>query len=291
MISCERAWELLNLQLDGALSPQEEQELEEHLASCPACRKDQEELAQMSQALRGLGEVQVPADFTQRVMEQVRAESQEKPKVISLQRRRWARTLMGLAACALLCIGIYRVIPQGSNLRSGMVTDGQAAVSAQQPQTSERSVDEDVTNSGQQPAQTPDDQETAQPPAAQPRTADLAPDVPDQSGTQSGGETEQPTPYAAEENGESEYEVQNKAQTPEVTTASTQTVLVLRTLPTGASALLPTLDEWEADREGNVSCTVTRQVLEQLCQLLDQAGTEYTVTPEPWSETCIVRLG
>lgn len=291
MISCERAWELLNLQLDGALSPQEEQELEEHLASCPACRKEREELAQMSQALRGLGEVQVPADFTQRVMEQVRAESQEKPKVISLQRRRWTRTLMGLAACALLCIGIYRVIPQGSNLSSGMVTDGQAAVSAQQPQTSERSVDEDVTNSGQQPAQTPDDQETAQPPAAQPRTADPAPDVPEQSGTQSGGETEQTAPYAAEENSESENEVQNKAQTPEVTTASTQTVLVLRTLPTGASALLPTLDEWEADSEGNVSCTVSSEVLERLCQLLDQAGTEYTVTPEPWSETCIVRLG
>lgn len=291
MISCERAWELLNLHLDGALSPQEEQELEEHLASCPACRKEQEELAQMSQALRGLGEVQVPADFTQRVMEQVRAESQEKPKVISLLRRPQVRALAGLAACALLCIGIYRVIPQGSNLRSGMVTDGQAAVSAQQPQTSEHSVDEDVTNSGQQPAQTPDDQETAQPPAAQPRTADLAPDVPDQSGTQSGGETEQPTPYAAKENGESEYEVQNKAQTPEVTAASTQTVLVLSTLPTGASALLPTLDEWEADSEGNVSCTVSSEVLEQLCQLLDQAGTEYTVTPEPWSETCIVRLG
>lgn len=290
MISCERAWELLNLQLDGALSPQEEQELEKHLASCPACQKEREELAQMSQALRGLGEVQVPADFTQRVMEQVRAESQEKPKVIPLLRRQ-VRALAGLAACALLCIGIYRVIPQGSNLSSGMVTDGQAAVSAQQPQTSERSLDEDVTNSGQQPAQTPDDQETAQPPAAQPRTADPAPDVPEQSGTQSGGETEQTAPYAAEENSESENEVQNKAQTPEVTTASTQTVLVLRTLPTGASALLPTLDEWEADREGNVSCTVTRQVLEQLCQLLDQAGTEYTVTPEPWSETCIVRLG
>ena len=68
-------------------------------------------------------------------------------------------------------------------------------------------------------------------------------------------------------------------------------MLVLSTLPTGASALLPTLDEWEADSEGNVSCTVSSEVLERLCQLLDQAGTEYTVTPEPWSETCIVRLG
>ena len=35
VISCERAWELLSQQLDEPLSPQEKQELEEHLAACP----------------------------------------------------------------------------------------------------------------------------------------------------------------------------------------------------------------------------------------------------------------
>ena len=36
VISCERAWELLSQQLDEPLSPQEKQELEEHLAACPS---------------------------------------------------------------------------------------------------------------------------------------------------------------------------------------------------------------------------------------------------------------
>lgn len=81
MISCERAWELLSQQLDEPLSPQEKQELEEHLAACPSCRKDKEELEQLDQALRNLGEIQAPADFTQRVMAQVQ-QTQSKPKVI-----------------------------------------------------------------------------------------------------------------------------------------------------------------------------------------------------------------
>lgn len=82
MISCERAWELLSQQLDEPLSSQEKQELEEHLAACPSCRKDKEELEQLDQALRHLGEIQAPADFTQRVMGQIQQETQQKPKVI-----------------------------------------------------------------------------------------------------------------------------------------------------------------------------------------------------------------
>ena len=66
---------------------------------------------------------------------------------------------------------------------------------------------------------------------------------------------------------------------------------MVKTLSPEALALLPAQEEWSVDNKGNTSCTVTSQVLEQLCKLLDQEGTEYTVTPTPWSETCIVRLG
>ena len=125
MISCERAWELLSQQLDEPLSPQEKQELEEHLAACPSCRKDKEELELLDQALRNLGEIQAPADFTQRVMAQMQQQTQSKPKVIPLWRRPQVRALAGLAACALLCIGIYRSLPQDGNLSGGMVTSGQ----------------------------------------------------------------------------------------------------------------------------------------------------------------------
>lgn len=288
VISCERAWELLSRQLDESLSPQEERELEEHLAACPSCRKKQEELAQMKEALQNLEEVPAPADFTQRVMDQVLAESQEKPKVIPLRRRPQVRALVGLAACALLCIGIYRVLPQGSHVNDSMVTASQGAVSAQQPDGTGSSAGQEETTSSPETDQSQAGENAVQSPAAQPRAADLAPDVPDQSS----GQTQQATPYTGDGSGSAQaQEGQSKAQTPQVTTASTQTVLVLHALPTGASALLPALNEWDVDSEGNVSCTVTSQVLEQLCRLLDQEGADYTVTPTPWSESCIVRLG
>lgn len=291
MISCERAWELLSRQLDEPLSPQETQELEEHLASCPACHKDREELIQLDQVLRRLGELEAPADFTQRVMDQVRAEPQERPKVIPLWRRPQVRALAGLAACALLCIGIYRVMPQQSAPSSGVVTASEVAPT-QQPQTEDRSANGDGSSQEQLPEQAQPDEQTGQTPAAQPRTADLAPAVPDQSQVQEKAQTEQPVPETADgSRSAQEEEPQGKAQVPYVVTASAQTELVVSALSEQARALLPAQEDWSVDDQGNVSCAVSSQVLQALCQVLDQEGTEYTVTPQPWSETCIVRVG
>lgn len=285
VISCERAWELLSLQLDGALSPQEEQELEEHLESCPACRKERRELAQMNQALRGLGEVEAPADFTQRVMDQVRAESQETPKVIPLRRRPQVRALVGLAACALLCIGIYRIVPQESNLSSGMVTSSQEPAPAGTPQP-EEGADRSFQDAGQQSDQGQPQEDSAPAPAAVPRTADLPAVQEEESQTQA----EPSVPET--ESGDAQEQPQSKqGQTSYAAAASVQTELVVSALSEQARALLPAQEEWSVDNQGNVSCTVSSQVLEQLCQLLDREGTEYTVTPEPWSETCTVRVG
>ena len=289
MISCERAWELLSQQLDEPLFPQEKQELEEHLAACPSCRKDKEELEQLDQALRNLGEIQAPADFTQRVMAQVQ-QTQSKPKVIPLWRRPQVRALAGLAACALLCIGIYRSLPQDGNLSGGMVTSGQGEVSSQSSGTADGSQSDSATQYGVDPAQAPDDGGSDPAPVPQPRTADPQPEV-ESSGTQgsqSSGQTTPDSSVSGFEGQSGEPDAQNKAQP---STTSTQTVLVLYTMPEGVSRLLPSLDEWSVDNKGNVSCTVSSQVLEQLCRILDEEKAEYTVTPTPWSETCIVRLG
>lgn len=289
VISCERAWELLSQQLDEPLSPQEEQELEEHLASCPSCRRDKEELEQMKEALQDLEEVPAPADFTQRVMGQIQQETQHKPKVIPLWRRPPVRALAGLAACALLCIGLYRFMPQGGDLSAGMIRSSQGADSAQAPDSS---ASEAGTNSGREPAQEPEIQEPDQSPAAQPRTADLPPAGSGQDETRGGSQAQQPTPYAGVGgDGTEDGTGESEAQIPKVTTASTQTELVVSALSEQARALLPAQEDWSVDNKGNTSCTVSSQVLEQLCQVLDQEGTEYTVSPRPWSETCVVRLG
>lgn len=289
MISCERAWELLSQQLDEPLSPQEKQELEEHLAACPSCRKDKEELEQLDQALRNLGEIQAPADFTQRVMAQVQ-QTQSKPKVIPLWRRPQVRALAGLAACALLCIGIYRSLPQDGNLSGGMVTSGQGEVSSQSSGTADGSQSDSATQYGVDPAQAPDDGGSDPASVPQPRTADPQPEV-ESSGTQgsqSSGQTTPDSSVSGFEGQSGEPDAQNKAQP---STTSTQTVLVLYTMPDGVSDLLPALNEWSVDNKGNVSCTVSSQVLEQLCRILDDEKAEYTVTSTPWTKTCIVRLG
>ena len=289
MISCERAWELLSQQLDEPLSPQEKQELEEHLAACPSCRKDKEELEQLDQALRNLGEIQAPADFTQRVMAQVQ-QTQSKPKAIPLWRRPQVRALAGLAACALLCIGIYRSLPQDGNLSGGMVTSGQGEVSSQSSGTADGSQSDSATQYGVDPAQAPDDGGSDPASVPQPRTADSQPEV-ESSGTQgsqSSGQTTPDSSVSGFEGQSGEPDAQNKAQP---STTSTQTVLVLYTMPDGVSDLLPALNEWSVDNKGNVSCTVSSQVLEQLCRILDEEKAEYTVTSTPWTKTCIVRLG
>lgn len=289
MISCERAWELLSQQLDEPLSPQEKQELEEHLAACPSCRKDKDELEQLDQALRNLGEIQAPADFTQRVMAQVQ-QTQSKPKVIPLWRRPQVRALAGLAACALLCIGIYRSLPQDGNLSGGMVTSGQGEVSSQSSGTADGSQSDSATQYGVDPAQAPDDGGSDPASVPQPRTADPQPEV-ESSGTQgsqSSGQTTPDSSVSGFEGQSGEPDAQNKAQP---STTSTQTVLVLYTMPDGVSDLLPALNEWSVDNKGNVSCTVSSQVLEQLCRILDDEKAEYTVTSTPWTKTCIVRLG
>ena len=289
VISCERAWELLSQQLDEPLSPQEKQELEEHLAACPSCRKDKEELEQLDQALRNLGEIQAPADFTQRVMAQVQ-QTQSKPKAIPLWRRPQVRALAGLAACALLCIGIYRSLPQDGNLSGGMVTSGQGEVSSQSSGTADGSQSDSATQYGVDPAQAPDDGGSDPASVPQPRTADSQPEV-ESSGTQgsqSSGQTTPDSSVSGFEGQSGEPDAQNKAQP---STTSTQTVLVLYTMPDGVSDLLPALNEWSVDNKGNVSCTVSSQVLEQLCRILDEEKAEYTVTSTPWTKTCIVRLG
>ncbi len=217
-------------------------------------------------------------------------QTQSKPKVIPLWRRPQVRALAGLAACALLCIGIYRSLPQDGNLSGGMVTSGQGEVSSQSSGTADGSQSDSATQYGLNPAQAPDDGGSDPASVPQPRTADPQPEVESSAtqGSQSSGQTTPDSSVSGFEGQSGEPDAQNKAQP---STTSTQTVLVLYTMPEGVSRLLPSLDEWSVDNKGNVSCTVTSQVLEQLCRILDEEKAEYTVTSTPWSETCIVRLG
>lgn len=107
-MKCERVAELLSARLDGELTAQETEELEDHLARCPACRALEAQLAALHDSLQDMDELQAPEGFAQGVMEQVRAGGGERAKVVPLLRRPRFKALAGLAACAVLCVGLYR---------------------------------------------------------------------------------------------------------------------------------------------------------------------------------------
>lgn len=111
MVSCEYFLELLSAGLDGELTAEEERELSGHLASCPECRELAARLTAVHAAFPQLEEIPAPEGFAAGVMDRIRAEEKGKTKVIPLFRRPQFRAAAGLAACALLCVGLYRGIP------------------------------------------------------------------------------------------------------------------------------------------------------------------------------------
>lgn len=107
-MSCDRYLELLSARLDGELTDDGERELEEHLSVCPDCRAAGAQLAALRDAFSELEEEAAPEGFAQGVMERARAEK----KVVPLFRRPRFRALAGLAACAVLAVGLYGAAQQ-----------------------------------------------------------------------------------------------------------------------------------------------------------------------------------
>ena len=129
MERCERFEELLSQRLDQPLPPEEERELEDHLAHCPSCRALAADLEQLCGQFACLEELPAPEGFVQGVMDRIRAlepeqapaETPEVPeeepkqpkqqdKVVPIRRTlpRWARTAAALAACCVLGFGVYQ---------------------------------------------------------------------------------------------------------------------------------------------------------------------------------------
>ncbi len=110
MCDCDRALELLSLELDGELTPEEKRELEGHLAACGECRGAAEELRQLRALLPELEE-EVPDGLHQAIMDRIGAE-----KVVPLSRvskksriRRWA-SLAAVFAVILLGAGTLKTL-------------------------------------------------------------------------------------------------------------------------------------------------------------------------------------
>lgn len=97
---CEEYAALLDLYVDGELSPQESARVLEHLDGCPGCRAYVEDALAIRAAFGELEEAQTPDGFAAGVMAAIRAEERRKaPACKSADWRRWKRVLLPLAAC------------------------------------------------------------------------------------------------------------------------------------------------------------------------------------------------
>ena len=69
---------MLSEYIDGAVTPEENAAIEEHLASCPECSIAREELQKALQHLRNLEDVEAPPWLTQKIMATVREDAEQK---------------------------------------------------------------------------------------------------------------------------------------------------------------------------------------------------------------------
>lgn len=103
---CGEYLELISANLDGALSPEELERLNAHLARCPECRALMDDLTALHQGLSALPGAQAPAGLTDRVMAAVAADNAVPmaPKKKSPSWRRWGAWA---AAFALVFAGAW----------------------------------------------------------------------------------------------------------------------------------------------------------------------------------------
>lgn len=100
-MSCERYLDLISTRLDAPLAPADEAELAAHLNECPQCRAIAGDLANIRTCLTGCV-VTPPAQLADGVMCSIRGQR--------AARRRIFRRLGSLAACLVLCVGLFTLI-------------------------------------------------------------------------------------------------------------------------------------------------------------------------------------
>ncbi len=282
---CEDAALLLSARLDGELSEAEEQELNDHLAGCPACRALAEDLASLRASLERLEDEPDAEGFAARVMESVRA-AEGRKKIIPLFRRPQARAVAGLAACAVLCVGLYaasqarkraeldanfqstaRAAVSDSVQEEGAI-QGQMELAAAEPEALMESEDQAVPDGGMLYSAGESFQETA--PAPSPSAA--APT--EQSAVRGAGDAlKQAGGLDGLSDGQEEAAVAPALSGVSGGEAETGAVLTLSAWPEGTDGILsPDTPVSYSPAESVERCRVTREEFQALAELAEEQG-------------------
>lgn len=247
MTDCDRYIEWISAQLDGELTADQERELERHLALCPSCRELRSQLAAAHAAFAQLDEVEAPEGFARGVMDRIQAQERQKANVVPLFKRPQIRALASVAACAVLCVGLYQNglfqradQPQGTMPAAFSVSEEEAA-----PQTAAASSPADVSVTGALAAEPKQDVSV---------NAHLT-------------EPDSDALTAAQEKDRSDG-----TRTYEVAGQTVDAVLTLPALPEGAGVD----QEWRTDEAGRPVYILTGAQMEELMALAEQQGFDLT---------------
>lgn len=118
MCTCDEALELISARLDGVITPQEAELLEEHLAACPACRDLLADLEGVHEAMPGLW-VEPPADLKDRIMDRIRSDNVTPLPARPVRKVRWKGWAALAAVCAVALLGAGSLRYLNGNLAGG----------------------------------------------------------------------------------------------------------------------------------------------------------------------------
>ena len=120
-MKCEEYIILINMAIDGELSPKDEQKLKEHLDSCPDCRREYEELKALVGCMGKMGE-EVPPSLHSSIMEKIQNEKQVRIPFYKTKAFGYA-----VAACiAVVAAGAF--LPNAGNMFAPKMTSDSASM-------------------------------------------------------------------------------------------------------------------------------------------------------------------
>lgn len=106
---CEDCAALLDLYVDGELSPEDMDRVRAHLETCSGCRAYVDDALAIRAAFPDVEDTEVPTGFAESVMSAVQAAAQERPAAPQAKKRHWGRVLLPLAACCAIVILLHGV--------------------------------------------------------------------------------------------------------------------------------------------------------------------------------------
>ena len=154
MTNCKVFAALLDLYVDGELSPDDMDRVRAHLETCPGCRAYVDDALAIRAAFPDVEDTEVPTGFAESVMSAVQAAAQERPAAPQAKKRHWGRVLLPLAACCAIVILLHGV----TGSKNSPVEFATASSSATDTATTEsESIAETEEAAAEAPAETPAD--------------------------------------------------------------------------------------------------------------------------------------